>query len=73
MVPNRSGLIVAISGYTGVAYTYGVLFGMCKTAVDRMARDMAIELQPYNVASLSLWQGLPTPNGHNATSPTIPT
>ena len=58
MVPKRSGLIVAISGYTGVAYTYGVLFGMCKTAVDRMARDMAIELQPYNVASLSLWQGL---------------
>ena len=31
---------------------------MCKTAVDRMARDMAIELQPYNVASVSLWQGL---------------
>jgi NAD(P)-dependent dehydrogenase (short-subunit alcohol dehydrogenase family) len=58
MVPKRSGLIVAISGYTGVAYTYGVLFGMCKTAVDRMARDMAIELQPYHVASLSLWQGL---------------
>jgi hypothetical protein len=23
-----------------------------------MARDMAIELQPHNVASLSLWQGL---------------
>ena len=58
MVPARKGLIVAISGYTGVAYTYGVIFGMCKTAVDRMARDMAVELQPHNVASLSLWQGL---------------
>lgn len=58
MVPQRSGLIVAISGYTGVTYTYGVIFGMCKTAVDRMARDMAIELEPYNVASISLWQGL---------------
>ncbi|MCX2934562.1 SDR family NAD(P)-dependent oxidoreductase [Mycobacterium sp. CVI_P3] len=58
MVPQRSGLMVAISGYTGVAYTYGVLFGMCKAAVDRMARDMAVELQPYNIASLSLWQGL---------------
>ena len=23
-----------------------------------MARDMAVELQPHNVASLSLWQGL---------------
>jgi NAD(P)-dependent dehydrogenase (short-subunit alcohol dehydrogenase family) len=41
-----------------VTYTYGVVFGLCKTAVDRMARDMAIELQPHNVASLSLWQGL---------------
>lgn len=58
MVPRRSGLIVAISGYTGVAYTYGTLFGTAKSAVDRMARDMAIELQPHNVASLSLWQGL---------------
>lgn len=58
MVPKHSGLIVAISGYTGVAYTYGVVFGMCKAAVDRMARDMAVELQPHHVASLSLWQGL---------------
>jgi len=58
MVPQRSGLIVAISGYTGVAYTYGVVFGMCKSAVDRMARDMAIEMEPYNIGSLSLWQGL---------------
>jgi NAD(P)-dependent dehydrogenase (short-subunit alcohol dehydrogenase family) len=58
MVPQRSGLIVAISGYVGVTYTYGVVFGTCKSAVDRMSRDMAIELQPHNVASLSLWQGL---------------
>jgi NAD(P)-dependent dehydrogenase (short-subunit alcohol dehydrogenase family) len=58
MTAQRSGLIVAISGYVGVTYTYGVLFGTCKSAVDRMARDMAIELEPYNVASVSLWQGL---------------
>lgn len=58
MVPSNSGLIVAISGYVGVTYTYGVVFGTCKSAVDRMARDMAVELQPYNVVSLSLWQGL---------------
>ncbi|OYN77049.1 SDR family NAD(P)-dependent oxidoreductase [Mycolicibacterium sphagni] len=58
MVPQRSGLIVATSGYVGVTYTYGVVFGMSKAAVDRMARDMAIELQPHHVASVSLWQGL---------------
>lgn len=58
MAPQKSGLIVATSGYVGVTYTYGVVFGMCKAAVDRMARDMAIELQPHAVASLSLWMGL---------------
>ncbi|MDH4039015.1 MAG: SDR family NAD(P)-dependent oxidoreductase [Gammaproteobacteria bacterium] len=58
MVPQKSGLIVAISGYTGVSYTYGVLFGTSKSAVDRMARDMAIELKPHSIASISLWQGL---------------
>ena len=57
MAPQKSGLIVAISGYVGVTYTYNVIFGTCKTATDRMARDMAIELKPHNVASLSLWQG----------------
>jgi NAD(P)-dependent dehydrogenase (short-subunit alcohol dehydrogenase family) len=57
MVPQKSGLIVALSGYVGVTYTYNVIFGTCKTATDRMARDMAIELKPHNVASLSLWQG----------------
>jgi len=58
MVPQGSGLIVATSGYVGVTYTYGVVFGLCKAAVDRMARDMAIELLPHGIASLSLWQGL---------------
>ena len=58
MVPQRSGLIVAISGFAAVTYTYGVIFGTSKSAVDRMARDMAIELEPHGVASLTLWQSL---------------
>ncbi len=58
MVPQGSGLIVAVSGYTGVAYTYGVVFGTSKSAVDRLARDMAVELKPHSVASISIWQGL---------------
>jgi NAD(P)-dependent dehydrogenase (short-subunit alcohol dehydrogenase family) len=57
MVPQRSGLIVAISGYVGVTYTYDTIFGTTKSATDRMARDMAIELKQHNVASISLWQG----------------
>jgi NAD(P)-dependent dehydrogenase (short-subunit alcohol dehydrogenase family) len=58
MVPQKSGLIVAISGFAAVTYTYSTVFGTSKSAVDRMARDMAIELEPHNVASLVLWQGL---------------
>jgi NAD(P)-dependent dehydrogenase (short-subunit alcohol dehydrogenase family) len=58
LVPQKSGLIVATSGYVGVTYTYGVVFGTCKSAVDRMARDMAVELKTHNVASLSMWLGL---------------
>jgi NAD(P)-dependent dehydrogenase (short-subunit alcohol dehydrogenase family) len=58
MAPQKSGLVVAISGYTGVSYTYGVLFGTAKSAADRMARDMAVELKPHGVTSISLWQGL---------------
>jgi NAD(P)-dependent dehydrogenase (short-subunit alcohol dehydrogenase family) len=58
MVPQRSGLIVAISGYVGVTYTYGTLFGTAKSAVDRMARDMGVELKQHDVASISMWQGL---------------
>ncbi len=57
MVPRQTGLIVALSGYVGVTYTYDTIFGTTKTATDRMAHDMAIELKPHNVASLSLWQG----------------
>ncbi|TYC94355.1 SDR family NAD(P)-dependent oxidoreductase [Novosphingobium sp. BW1] len=58
MARQKSGLIVMISGYTGVTYTYGVVFSATKAIVDRIARDMAIELEPYNVAAISLWQGL---------------
>lgn len=57
MAPQKSGLIVALSGYVGVTYTYDVIFGTTKTATDRMTRDMAKELKPHNVAALSLWQG----------------
>ncbi|MDE2403711.1 MAG: SDR family NAD(P)-dependent oxidoreductase [Sphingomonadales bacterium] len=57
MVPQQSGLIVAMSGYVGRTYTYDTLFGTTKSATDRMARDMAVELQPHGVASVSLWQG----------------
>jgi NAD(P)-dependent dehydrogenase (short-subunit alcohol dehydrogenase family) len=57
MVPQRSGLIAALSGYVGVTYTYDVVFGTAKTATDRMMRDMAHELRDTGVSAVSLWQG----------------
>src|SRR5690625_390964 len=57
MTRQQSGLIVGVSGYVRVTYTYSTIFGTTKTATDRMARDMAVELKPHNVASISLWQG----------------
>jgi NAD(P)-dependent dehydrogenase (short-subunit alcohol dehydrogenase family) len=57
MVPQKSGLIVGISGFVGVTYTYDVIFGATKAGMDRMMRDMAIELKEHGVAALSLWQG----------------
>ena len=57
MSAQKSGLIVGISGYVGVTYALSVILGICKSGADRMARDMAIELKPYNVTSVSLWPG----------------
>ena len=57
MAPQKSGLIVGLSGYVGVTYTYDVIFGTTKTSADRMMRDMGVELKPHNVAAISLWQG----------------
>lgn len=58
MIPQKSGLIVATSGYGGASVAHGTLFDAGKSAIDRMAHGMAIELKPHNVASISLWMGL---------------
>jgi NAD(P)-dependent dehydrogenase (short-subunit alcohol dehydrogenase family) len=57
MAAQKSGLIVGMSGYVGVTYTYDTLFGTTKATNDRMMRDMGVELKPYDVAAVSLWQG----------------
>ncbi len=51
------GLIVSISFYAGRRYYDNVPYGVSKAAVDRLAQDMAVELAPHNVASISLYPG----------------
>ncbi len=58
MVPRRQGLIANISSWGGLSYIFGVAYGAGKAACDRMATDMAVELKPHNVASLSIWPGI---------------
>ena len=59
MMPQRQqGLIVTISSWGGLAPIFGVAYGTGKSACDRLASDMAVELKPFNVASISLWPGI---------------
>ncbi len=58
MTHRKQGLIVTISSWGGLAPIFGVAYGTGKSACDRLASDMAVELKPFNVASISLWPGI---------------
>jgi dehydrogenase/reductase SDR family member 1 len=57
MLPQKRGLIVNTSSGAGVRYTFNVPFGVQKSGVDRMARDMAHELKPLGISAVSIWPG----------------
>jgi NAD(P)-dependent dehydrogenase (short-subunit alcohol dehydrogenase family) len=58
MTQRKQGLIVTISSWGGLAPIFGVAYGTGKSASDRLAADMGVELKPFNVASISLWPGI---------------
>jgi NAD(P)-dependent dehydrogenase (short-subunit alcohol dehydrogenase family) len=58
MVARQRGLICTLSSWGGLSYIFGVPYGVGKAACDRMAADMAVELKPHGVTSLSLWPGI---------------
>jgi len=58
MVAQRGGLIVNISYWAGQKHLGNTLYGVAKTADDRLAADMAYELREHNVAAVSLYPGL---------------
>ncbi len=58
MTQRKQGLIVTISSWGGLAPIFGVAYGTGKSACDRLTADMAVELKPFNVASISLWPGI---------------
>ncbi|MFN6539968.1 MAG: SDR family NAD(P)-dependent oxidoreductase [Nostoc sp. EkiNYC01] len=58
MTQRKSGLICTISSWGSMSYLFNTAYGVGKTACDRLAADMAVELKPYNVASVSIWPGI---------------
>jgi NAD(P)-dependent dehydrogenase (short-subunit alcohol dehydrogenase family) len=58
MTSARCGLIVHVSSMAAQKYGYNVVYGLSKAATDRMAADMAHELQPHGVTVVSLYPGL---------------
>jgi dehydrogenase/reductase SDR family member 1 len=58
MVPAHRGLIVHVSSWAAQKYAGNVLYGLAKGATDKMASDMAHELQPHGVTVVSLYPGL---------------
>jgi NAD(P)-dependent dehydrogenase (short-subunit alcohol dehydrogenase family) len=58
MVQARRGLIVHISSWAAQKYIANTLYGLSKAATDKMAADMAHELQSHGVTVVSLYPGL---------------
>ena len=57
-------LIVNVTGRGAVRYRYNVIYGVGKSATERLTRDMALDLKDRGVATVSIW-----PNGHTADRP----
>lgn len=58
MTVQKSGLIVNISFWAAQKYMSNVPYGVSKAAVDKMTEYMALELEKFNVAVVSLYPGL---------------
>lgn len=58
MTPRQSGVIVNISSNGAKQYAGNVAYGVGKAGVDKLASDMAYQLRPYKIASISLWPPL---------------
>ncbi len=58
MSQRQQGLICTISSWGGMSYLFGAAYGVGKAACDRLAADMAVELKPDNITSVSIWPGI---------------
>jgi dehydrogenase/reductase SDR family protein 1 len=54
---QKSGMIVNISFFAGRHYMNNVAYGVCKSTIDRMSEDMALELKDFGVKVFALYPG----------------
>ncbi len=57
MVRQGSGLITFTSSFGSVCYMHGPAYGAQKAGYDKLAADMAVDLEDTGVAAVSLWLG----------------
>jgi dehydrogenase/reductase SDR family protein 1 len=58
MIRSGEGVIVNLSSFAGQVFIPPVAYGVAHSAIDRLARDMAEELRPHRITSVSLYPGL---------------
>lgn len=58
MAPRKNGLIAFTSSFGASCYMHGPGYGAQKVGVDKFAKDMGVDLKPYNVAAASIWMGM---------------
>jgi dehydrogenase/reductase SDR family protein 1 len=58
MIAQKRGLIVNVSSFGAKFYAVSVAYGVGKSGVDRMTRDMGRELKPHGVCVASIWPGI---------------
>ena len=58
MIDSEGKLILQISSHGAMCYMHGPIYGAQKAGTDKMAFDMAYDLKPFNICSISLWSGI---------------
>lgn len=58
MTEKKTGLLVNTGSFGARCYMHGPAYGAQKAGHDKMAWDMAHDLRPFNVASVSIWMGM---------------
>lgn len=57
MAQQKSGLIGMGSSFGASCYMHGPAYGAQKAGLDKLAHDMAVDLEPFNVQAVSIWMG----------------